>query len=124
MSLIRTALVLSLGIALMPSDKDGQERLLQHASTAAHWTVTFCDRNPGTCRNAAHLWDVFKEKATFAGALAYDAAITYVSRSTSGAGMSSGAPAAGRDDAPKTQGTLTAADLALSWRGPAQRPGI
>lgn len=125
MSLIRTALVLLIGIALMPSDKDGQERLLQNASTAANWTVTFCDRNPGTCRNAANLWDVFKEKATFAGGLAYSAAISYVSQSMSGGTTQSPeARLAGGAYAQPSQGTLTPADLTIVWRGQSPKPGI
>ena len=75
MSLFRIAVVLSLGVALMPSDKEQQAALYDRAAIAAHWTITYCDRNGPQCEMAGQLWDVFLAKAQFAGQLAYDVAI-------------------------------------------------
>jgi hypothetical protein len=122
MSLFRTAIILSLGIAVLPSDKAQQERLYQQAAGAAHWTVTFCDRNGQTCDNATALWAVFVRKAEFAGKLAYDMAQRYAAGETTAA-----APASFERDAATVQpmrGTLTPDDLRPAWRGSATRQGI
>ena len=68
MSLLRTIIVVGAVIALLPSDRAQQERLQQAAVDAAHWTMTFCERNAKTCDNAGAAWDVFKTKAEFASA--------------------------------------------------------
>ncbi len=116
MSFFRFAVLVGLGIAMMPSDKAQQQALYQKASAAVDWTVTFCDRNRATCTRAGEAWEVFKAKAEFAGGLAYDAAITYVT--SKGPGFASGQngaaaaphPVSGRD-------TLNADDLVPAWRG-------
>ena len=77
MSLFRTAIILSAGIALMPSDEAQQEQLYSKVAHAAYWTATFCDRNLATCENASQAWDVFVKKAEFAGKVAYDLAQQY-----------------------------------------------
>ncbi len=51
MSLFKVAMVLSLGIAVMPSDEAQQKRLYQNAAAAAYWTATFCDRNGADLRH-------------------------------------------------------------------------
>ena len=66
MPLLRTIIVVGAVIALLPSDRAQQERLQQAAVDAAHWTMTFCERNAKTCDNAGAAWDVFKTKAEFA----------------------------------------------------------
>ena len=78
MSLLRTIIVVGAVIALLPSDRAQQERLQQAAVDAAHWTMTFCERNAKTCENADAAWDVFKTKAEFAAGVAYDVAMTHV----------------------------------------------
>jgi hypothetical protein len=110
MSLFRTAIVLSLGVALMPSDRAQQEQLYERAAAAAHWTATFCDRNGQTCENAALAWDVFVAKAQFAGQLAYDVAHRYMAEEAGGIV----APAS---YSPKAHGTLKPDDLRPDWRG-------
>jgi hypothetical protein len=109
MSLFRIAIVLSLGVALMPSDREQQEQLYERAAAAAHWTATFCDRNEQTCENAGRAWDVFVAKAQFAGQLAYDVAHRYMAEEAAGV-----APAS---YAPKARGTLKPEDLRPDWRG-------
>jgi hypothetical protein len=115
MSLFRVAIVLSLGIAVMPSDRAQQERLYERAATAALWTATFCDRNSETCDTASTLWDTFLKKAEFAGQLAYDVAQRYASP---------GAATAYAPASYKSQGTLRPEDLRPTWRGLPVRQGI
>lgn len=108
MSLFRIAVVLSLGVALMPSDEEQQAALYQRAATAAHWTMTYCDRNANQCEMAGHLWDGFVRKAQFAGKLAYDVAIA----SSETLRQDPLAPQLASD-----RGTLKAGDLEPNWRG-------
>ncbi|WP_334151589.1 hypothetical protein [Hyphomicrobium sp.] len=108
MSLFRIAVVLSLGVALMPSDEEQQTALYQRAATAAHWTMTYCDRNAQQCVVAGHFWDAFVQKAKFAGKLAYDVAIA----SSETLRQDPLAPQLASD-----RGTLQSGDLEPNWRG-------
>lgn len=108
MSLFRIAVVLSLGVALMPSDQEQQDALYQRAATAAHWTLTYCDRNGQQCEIAGEAWDAFLRKAQFAGKLAYDVAIR---TSLENAESVSSAPVLATD-----RGTLRPEDLRPDWR--------
>lgn len=124
MSLLRTGLILSLGIALMPSDPESQRRLYDRTAATIHWTATFCDRNGPTCENAASLWATFLTKAEFAGALVYDA----VERYAKGHSAEPTLAPASTGDAPRIRrldGTLSSRDLEPAWRGtPPGRQGI
>jgi hypothetical protein len=122
MSLIRTALVLSIGIAVLPSDKESQARMYEQASAAANWTRTYCDRNPAHCDSAAVVWSAFVEKAKFAGQLAYDLALRSMAQEHGLTSPASFAP--NQPTAVPPQGTLTPADLAPSWRGTPARQKI
>jgi hypothetical protein len=115
MSLFRIAVVLSLGVALMPSDKEQQAALYDRAATAAHWTITYCDRNGPQCEMAGQLWDVFLAKAQFAGQLAYDVAIRASSETVLKDPLS---PQLASD-----RGTLKADDLKPDWRAAEQKMG-
>lgn len=109
MSLFRIAIVLSLGVAVMPSDREQQEALYERAATAAHWTMTYCDRNGQQCEMANDLWDAFLRKAQFAGKLAYDVAVRASSDSLARDPL---APQLATD-----RGTLKDDDLRPNWRG-------
>jgi len=113
MPLLRTIIVVGAVIALLPSDRVQQERLQQAAVDAAHWTVTFCERNAKTCDNAGVAWDVFKTKAEFAAGVAYDVAMTHVFKTEAGAVASEGV----ETSAITRRGTLTSRDLEPGWRG-------
>lgn len=114
MPFLRTAIVVGVVIALLPSDRAQQERLQQAVFDAASWTVTFCDRNRKTCENAAAGWEVFKAKAEFAGLVAYDIAMTHIFAP----GAQLAAPSANVEtSAVVTRGTLTSRDLEPGWRG-------
>lgn len=115
MSLFRIAVVLSLGVALMPSDKEQQAALYDRAATAAHWTITYCDRNGPQCETAGQLWQVFLAKAQFAGQLAYDVAIRASSETVLKDPLS---PQLASD-----RGTLKADDLKPDWRAAEQKMG-
>jgi hypothetical protein len=114
MSLFRIAIVLSLGVALMPSDRAQQEQLYEKAATAAHWTLTFCDRNGTTCETAGVMWETFIKKAEFAGKMAYDIA----QRASVEGPTDANAPTLS-----KASGTLKPDDLEPSWRGLRDRGG-
>jgi hypothetical protein len=117
MSLFRIAVVLSLGIAIMPADEEQQARLYERAANAAYWTATFCDRNANTCETSAALWDTFLKKAQFAGKLAYDVALRYSAESEDAV-----TPATYK--AGSQPGTLRPEDMKPSWRGSTPRQGI
>ncbi|WP_333795180.1 hypothetical protein [Hyphomicrobium sp.] len=113
MSLFRIAVVLSLGVALMPSDQEQQDALYQRAATAAHWTLTYCDRNGQQCEIAGDVWDAFLRKAQFAGKLAYDVAIRTSLENAEGV---SPAPVLATD-----HGTLRPEDLRPDWRAESRK---
>ncbi len=115
MSLTKTAMAIGLLVLLLPTDKAQQERLYQQVSTAAHWTVTFCDRNAATCEQASRTWDVFRRKAAFGGQLAYDLLQSALAEKTMPASSASPLP----DTAPlqPSRGTLTPEDMRPRWRG-------
>jgi len=114
MSLFRIAVVLSLGVAVMPSDKAQQEELYTRAAAAAYWTATYCDRNASTCETAAQVWDVFLRKAEFAGKLAYDVALRYTSDGTAGSAVQQASD----------RGTLKPDDLTPLWRAELRQGGV
>ena len=109
MSLFRIAVVLSLGVAVMPSDQAQQDALYDRAATAAHWTMTYCDRNEQHCVMAGEVWTAFLAKAEFAGKLAYDVAV----RTT----MDEAQDGRTEPVSAKSRGTLRPHDLAPGWRG-------
>jgi hypothetical protein len=116
MGLLRIATIVAVGVALLPSDHDQQQRLYERAGAAAQWAYTFCDRNPGTCARGSELWSQFVAKAQFGAKLAYD----MMSERQSGEKT-----AANQDnDRPykpamleREMGTLTPLDKEPSWRG-------
>jgi hypothetical protein len=72
MLLVRTIIVIGVGVALLPTD-EAQQRRLQAATRDAYTrVVTFCDRNAETCRSAAGYWQTFVRKAEFGGRLLLD----------------------------------------------------
>jgi hypothetical protein len=113
MALLRTVIVVGAVIALLPSDRAQQERLQQAAVDAAHWTITYCDRNAKSCETAAAAWDVFKAKAEFAAGVAYDVAMTHVFKASMDLAANH-APA--ETSSLSDRGTLTDDDLELRWR--------
>jgi Family of unknown function (DUF5330) len=118
MGLIRSAVVIGAVVAIMPSDKAQQARLFENAANAAHWTLTFCARNPDACERGAELWGSFREKADFAVRVAYDVASQAMATSSKG----EPGPAAGPvrlDAEPRAvdRGTLSGRDLQPAWRG-------
>jgi len=127
MSLIRTIVIAAAVIAVLPSDRAQQERLQQAVVDAAHWTLTFCERNGRTCETAAAAWETFKTKAEFAATVAYDVAMTHTFGE---AGLETGSTPVRLDQlrldqpAGATRGTLTPLDLEPGWRGTVSRKGI
>lgn len=107
MGLFRLAVVVGLGVALLPSDRAQQEQLIDRASAAAKWTFTFCSRNETTCVQAGEFWDGFKKKAEFGAKLAYDMMTEKNANKLE----------TGSIEPPSAGGTLTQADLKPGWRG-------
>ena len=69
MLLFRTAVVVGIAVALMPSDPDRQRALIDSAREKTVWVMTYCDREPETCTKANDTWSGFLAKAEFAGRL-------------------------------------------------------
>lgn len=112
MGLFRLAIVAAVGISLLPSESEQQEKLYARAAEAAHWTMTFCERNAGTCTQAAALWDQFVKKAEFGAKLAYDALTDKKTPSNIETGAVKPAPQS------KTSAhTLKRTDFVPTWHG-------
>lgn len=115
MSILRIGLLVVLVIAVLPEDERQQARLYDRAAAAAHWTITFCDRNGPTCIQAGELWSAFLKKAEFGAQMAYALALRYTAREDGYL-----APAA----LGTARGTLTPQDLKPAWRGGPNRTGV
>jgi hypothetical protein len=116
MGLLRIATIAAVGIALLPSDKDQQQRIYERAGATAEWVVTFCDRNGQTCAKSAELWSQFVAKAEFGAKLAYD----MIRERQNAAGGTE--KVVDRDTAnpyvlERQSGTLTPLDKQPAWRG-------
>ncbi len=109
MSLTKLCVTLAIAVALLPTDKVEQQKLVDETSAFAHWAWTYCDRNPDTCTTAANGWDVFKQKAAFGWEIAQDA-VTQTVYQPSDASNYYGVATAPQD-------TLTQDDRAPNWRG-------
>lgn len=118
MGLMRIAIVVAAGVALLPSDREQQQRLVKRASDGATWAVTFCDRNEAACEQADVYWKGFVAKAEFAAKLAYE---TMQDASAEREIADRGDAVATRKAAPAAfdnrAGTLTPRDLRPAWRG-------
>lgn len=113
MFLIRSAILLALLIAILPSDPAGQARLQATASHALHQAVTFCDRNKDVCDQAGVYWTQFKDKAAVGARMAGELVNEHWKRQQS----VHDAPAVPRFDQPlPVRDTLSAADRSPDWR--------
>jgi len=121
MPLLRTGVVLALGIAMLPSDKATQEAVYARAANWVQWTVTFCERNEDTCRKSGEAWDAFLLKAEFAGQLAYDAARRYSASQSEVESTGELSPLS--HVSARARGTLNEQDLRPAWRGNSSRHG-
>lgn len=117
MGLLRIATIVAVGVALLPSDHDQQQRLYDRAGATAQWALTFCNRNPDTCAKGSELWSQFVAKAQFGAKLAYD---MMSERQSAGDKTASNQD----DDRPykpamleRDMGTLTPLDKEPSWHG-------
>ncbi|MBN9247084.1 MAG: hypothetical protein EKK38_01355 [Hyphomicrobium sp.] len=119
MGMLRIATFAAVAIALLPSDREQQQRLYERAGSTAQWVVTFCDRNSAACAKGSEYWSLFVAKAEFGAKLAYD---MMREREASGLATSSlnldqskgrVAPALLERDS----GTLTPLDKEPDWRG-------
>lgn len=117
MGLFRLAIVAAIGVSLLPSDTEQQERLYTRAAEAAHWTITFCSRNEVTCTQAASLWGQFVKKAQFGAKLAYDAMAEKNAQSGIDTGIETGALDRQRPLQKAPPQTLRRSDLEPAWRG-------
>jgi hypothetical protein len=120
MSLFRTIAVVTIGVALLPSDPAQQEKFYERAVAAAHWTVTFCDRNQKTCEGAGEAWETLKAKAGFGIQVATDLAQKQYSEEEAPVEPAKTAKAPQRRvlETGSTKGTLKSSDLKPAWRGP------
>ncbi len=122
MGLLRIATVAAIGIALLPSDKDQQQRFYERAGATAEWVVTFCDRNATVCAKSAELWTQFVAKAQFGAQIAYEMARDhYAGSGMSAASLKLDDSKTGGRIAPavleREGGTLTPLDKSPDWRG-------
>jgi len=116
MGLLRIATIVAIGVAVLPSDHEQQQRLYERAGATAEWVITFCDRNAGTCAKGAEYWQLFAAKAQFGAKLAYD-----MMRDRQGGSETAAADHEDRPYKPavleREMGTLTPLDKEPAWRG-------
>lgn len=110
MALLRKLVLLGVAVALMPSDKEQQDRFYERAASAVHWTTTFCDRNVEICDQGQTLWATFVKKAEFGAEMAYTLVQQHVLPATL---TRTSVP----DNPGPTQGTLRPEDFQPGWRG-------
>ena len=119
MGLLRIATFAAVAVALLPSDREQQQRLYERAGSTAEWVVTFCDRNAATCAKGSEYWSLFVAKAEFGAKLAYDMIREREASSLANTNLnldeSKGrvAPAV----LERESGTLTPVDKMPDWRG-------
>ena len=126
MFLIRTTLLLGLGVLILPTDEASQARVYSGARTAMTWTVTFCDRNAGTCAQGRQAWAVFLKKAEFATRMAVDLISERANHVAAAAPSVATEPATtspAHDPANRNRNTLKPGDLEPAWRGKLARAG-
>lgn len=114
MGLMRIAVVVGVGVALLPSDREQQEKLIARASDAATWVTTYCDRNAATCAQADEHWTTFLAKAEFGAKLIYE---SMQESSEPAVAQRGDLPASRTAPAVLRGGTLTPHDLQPAWRG-------
>ena len=119
MGLLRIAMVAAVGIALLPSDREQQQKIYEKAGATAEWVVTFCDRNAATCAKGSELWSQFLAKAEFGAKLAYEA---MRARQSGVQETADRQPSEQRPYSPailerESSGTLTPLDKEPAWRG-------
>ncbi|CAA2140620.1 DUF5330 domain-containing protein [Hyphomicrobium sp. ghe19] len=119
MGLLRIATFAAVAVALLPSDREQQQRLYDRAGSTAEWVVTFCDRNAATCAKGSEYWSLFVAKAEFGAKLAYDMIREREASSLANTnlhldeGKGRVAPAL----LERESGTLTPVDKMPDWRG-------
>lgn len=124
MSLIRTAIIVSVVIMLLPTDEKRQEQVAGVAGATVERTVTFCDRNPSTCAAGREMWSTFLRKAEFGMELASRLVRDQMARggTTPASASREAQPPWSAGDHPRIEplgqrGTLTRTDAAPQWRG-------
>jgi hypothetical protein len=118
MGLLRIAAIVAVGVAVLPSDPDQQQRLYDRAANTAHWVVTFCDRNGPSCEKGSELWSKFVAKAEFGAKLAYEMAASQKAGDEDTTAKKIYSPAV-----LEGSGTLTPLDKKPAWRGKSQAKG-
>lgn len=112
---LRAILAGGLAVYLLPMDPAKQQQFKESALAAAHWTATWCDRNPESCTIAAGVWSQMQQKAVFAFDVAYDLAERHLVAPANTPALPPPRPVpAGRG------GNLTIDDLLPAWRGQPQ----
>jgi hypothetical protein len=130
--LLRMAFWLGLVLVLLPSGASqppqGSQVAASEAISAASATVgdlrQFCARQPDACTVGSHVASQLGSRAQAGARMLYQFVTESVKRKEGGSDNAArdGKPAADRAVADKdSQNTLTPADLAAPWRGPAPR---
>ena len=128
--LLRMAFWLGLVLVLLPSGASRQPQGNQvdpsEAISAATATVgdlrQFCARQPDACTVGSHVASQLGSRAQAGARMLYEFVTDNLNRKDSDNAGRDGKPAAERALADKdSQNTLTPADLATPWRGPAPR---
>jgi hypothetical protein len=123
MGLLRLAMITAVGVALLPSDREQQQRLYERAGATADWVVTFCDRNETVCTKSAEVWTAFVAKAKFGAELAFEMAREHYASDKNAMSAASlklddeAKPRVAPAVLERESGTLTPSDRKADWRG-------
>ena len=123
MFLIRTTLLLGLGVLVLPTDEASQARVYNGAKTAMSWTYTFCDRNPATCVHGREAWAVFVKKAEFGVKMAFDLISERNQQAAVIPTPPPTVPTVAKQQATPSRTVLKTSDADQAWRGKTARSG-
>lgn len=132
MALVKVILGLGAVVLFMPTDKETQAKVYETSAHAVDRVVTFCARNPETCRKGGEYWAVFKQKAEFGAHMAWTLAVEHMNKPNGKADPDTASPSTipvnhqapakrGEIGATIERGTLKPRDLEPVWR-PAATP--
>jgi hypothetical protein len=144
MRIIRTVLILTGALFLLPSPPESETAVAENgpaplevfgsAVNAVSDAASFCVRQPGVCETAGYVAHRLEIKAKYSVKLIYEWA-SEASHDSAGQPTGQAAEAsdaivtgsttdvAARQEAEESQSTLTIEDLIPEWRGPAPRQG-
>ncbi len=118
MFLLRGAVVLAVGIMLLPTDEAKQAKVVGTAGAAVERASTFCERNGHTCAAGAEIWATFLKKAEFGARLTGTMIQEWMRSDGDHSSVDRRSSISPQNVLDQSRGTLKPRDLGPNWRGP------